>query len=64
MSGGVSLVRLGLISLLVQFVNVGLDNRRPGGALSWKVEDHWLERLGSLMWQAGTSKVVGPTYIG
>jgi hypothetical protein len=33
-------------------------NLRPGGALRWKVEDHWLGRSGILMWQASTSKVV------
>jgi hypothetical protein len=42
-------MRLGLISLLVQFVNVGLDNLRPGGTLSLKVENHRLERSGSVM---------------
>jgi hypothetical protein len=35
-----------------------LDNLRPGGAFSWKVEDRQLGRSGSEMWQAGTSKVV------
>jgi hypothetical protein len=35
-----------------------LDNLRPGGALRWKAEDHRLERSRSVMWKAGTSKIV------
>jgi hypothetical protein len=34
------------------------DNLRSGGALRWKVEDCRLGRSGSVMWQAGTSKIV------
>jgi hypothetical protein len=37
-----------------------LDNLRPGGALRWAVKDCRLGRLGSVMWKAGTSKVVSP----
>jgi hypothetical protein len=40
-----------------------LDNLRPGGALMWKAEDHQLGRLGSVMWNAGTSKVVAPACV-
>jgi hypothetical protein len=39
------------------------DNLRPDGALRWKLEDHRLERSGSVMWQAGTSKVAAPNYV-
>jgi hypothetical protein len=35
-----------------------LDNLRLGGDLRWKVEYHRLGRSGSVMWKAGTSKVV------
>jgi hypothetical protein len=35
-----------------------LDNLRPGRALRWKVEERRLGRTGSVMWKAGTSKVV------
>jgi hypothetical protein len=37
-----------------------LDNLRLGGALRWKVENRRLGRLGSVMYKAGTSKVVAP----
>jgi hypothetical protein len=39
-------------------------NWRLGRALRWKAEDRRLGRSGSMMWQAGTSKVVAPTYVG
>jgi hypothetical protein len=39
-------------------------NLRSGGALSWKVDDRQLGRLGSVMWQASTSKAVAPTCVG
>jgi hypothetical protein len=39
-------------------------NWRPGGTLMWKVEDHRLGRSGSVMWQARTSNVVAPSYVG
>jgi hypothetical protein len=39
-------------------------NLRPGGAFRWKVEDRRLERSGSVMFQASTSKVVAPAYVG
>jgi hypothetical protein len=39
-------------------------NLRPGEALRWKMEDYLLRRLGSVMWQAGTSRVVAPTCVG
>jgi hypothetical protein len=42
---------------------LSLDNLRPDGALRWKVEYHRLERLGSVMWKAGTSKVVAPACV-
>jgi hypothetical protein len=35
-------------------------NLRSGGTLRWKVEDHQLGRSVSVMWQAGTSKVIAP----
>jgi hypothetical protein len=35
-----------------------LDNLRPDGALRWKAEDRRLGRSGSVIWKAGTSKVV------
>jgi hypothetical protein len=38
--------------------NYWMDNLRPGGALRWKADDHRLGRSGSVMWLAGTSKVV------
>jgi hypothetical protein len=41
-----------------------LDNLRPGRALRWKAKDYRLERLGSVMWKAGTSKVVTPACVG
>jgi hypothetical protein len=44
---------LGFAPSLVQLVNL-----RSGGALRWKVEDHRLKRMESVMWQAGTYKVV------
>jgi hypothetical protein len=47
----------------VEWRNVWLVNLRPGGALSWKVEDRWLGRARSVMWQAGTSKVVAPACV-
>jgi hypothetical protein len=37
-----------------------MDNMRPGRALKWKAEDHWLGRSGSEVWKADTSKVVAP----
>jgi hypothetical protein len=40
-----------------------LDNLRPGGALRWKAEDRRLGRSGSVLWKAGTSKIVAPTYV-
>jgi hypothetical protein len=39
-------------------------NLRSGGALRWKMEDCCLGREGSVMWQAGTSKVVAPACVG
>jgi hypothetical protein len=41
-----------------------LVNWRPDGALRWKVEDHRLGRAGSVMWKAGTSKVVAFICVG
>jgi hypothetical protein len=41
-----------------------LDNLRPDEALRWKSEDRRLGRLGSVMWKAGTSKIVTPTCVG
>jgi hypothetical protein len=41
-----------------------MDNLRPHGALRWKVEYRQLGRLGSVMWQAGTSKVIALTCVG
>jgi hypothetical protein len=41
-----------------------LVNLRPGRALRWKAEDYRLERVGNVMWKAGTSKVVAPTCVG
>jgi hypothetical protein len=35
-----------------------VDNLRSGEALRWKADDHWLGRLRSVMWQAGTSNVI------
>jgi hypothetical protein len=53
-----SLTRFRICSSLIQFVIVVKVNLRPGGALRWKVEDRRLGRSGSVMLQAGTSKVV------
>jgi hypothetical protein len=39
-------------------------NLRLGGALRWKAEDRRLGRVGSVMWKAGTSKVVTPARVG
>jgi hypothetical protein len=39
------------------------DNLRPGGALKWKVQNCRLGWLGSVMWQADTSKVVAPARV-
>jgi hypothetical protein len=49
--------------------NLGLVDRtwlnwRPGRDLRWKVEDRQLWRSRSVMWKAGTSKVVAPTSVG
>jgi hypothetical protein len=41
-----------------------LLNWRPDEALRWKVENHQLGRAESVLWKAGTSKVVAPVYIG
>jgi hypothetical protein len=41
-----------------------LDNLILGGALRWKVEDHWLGKSESVVWKADTSKVVAPAYVG
>jgi hypothetical protein len=35
-------------------------NIRPNEVIKWKVEDHWLRRSGSVMWKAGTFKIVAP----
>jgi hypothetical protein len=51
---------LGALLLKLLEAYVDFDNLRPSGALRWKVEDHWLERMGSVLWQAGTSKGVAP----
>jgi hypothetical protein len=53
-----SLVRFRVCSLSRLIGNCWMVNLRPGGALRWKVEDHWLRRSGSVMWKVGTSKVV------
>jgi hypothetical protein len=39
-------------------------NLRSDGALRWNVEDHRLGRSGSVMWQAGITKIVAPECIG
>jgi hypothetical protein len=41
-----------------------LVNWRPDRTLRWKAEDRWLGRAGSVMWKAGTSKVVAPVCVG
>jgi hypothetical protein len=43
--------------------NEWMDNLRPGGVLKWKVEDCQLERLGSLIWKVGTTKIVSPACV-
>jgi hypothetical protein len=58
-----SLMRFRVCSSLVQFVIVVKVNQRPDRALRWKVEEHRLGRSGSVMWQAGTSKVVAPAWV-
>jgi hypothetical protein len=62
-SGGVPLVRLGF-DLFTLVGNGWMVNLRPGGALRWKVEDHWLGRTGRVLWKVSTSKVVAPICIG
>jgi hypothetical protein len=37
---------------------------RSGEALRWKVVDRRLGRLGSVLWQTGTSKVIAPACVG
>jgi hypothetical protein len=51
-------MRFRVCSLSRLIGNCWMVNLRPGGALRWKVEDHWLRRSGSVMWKVGTSKVV------
>jgi hypothetical protein len=38
-------------------------NLRPDEAIRWKAEDRRLGRFGSVMWKAGTSKVIALIYI-
>jgi hypothetical protein len=59
-----SLMRFRVCSSLIQYVIVVKVNQRPDGALRWKVEEHRLGRSGSVMWHAGTSKVVASTCVG
>jgi hypothetical protein len=56
-------VRLGF-DLFTLVGNGWMVNLRPGGALRWKVEDHWLGRVGRVLWKVSTSKVVAPICIG
>jgi hypothetical protein len=37
---------------------------RPGEAFKWKTKDRRLKSSRSVMWKAGTSKVVAPTCVG
>jgi hypothetical protein len=57
-------MRFRVCSLSRSIGNYWMDNLRSGGALRWKVEDPQLGRSGSVMWQAGTSKIVSPAYVG
>jgi hypothetical protein len=41
-----------------------LDNLRLGRTLRWKVKDRRLGRSKSVIWKAGTSKVVAPACVG
>jgi hypothetical protein len=41
-----------------------MDNLRPDEALRWKADDRRLGRSGSVMSQAGTSKVVAHVCVG
>jgi hypothetical protein len=57
--------RLPIIRFRVYFIyssigNCWIDNLRSDGALRWKAKDCRLGMSGSVMWQAGTSKVVAP----
>jgi hypothetical protein len=55
---------LGALLLKLLETYVDFDNLRLGVALRWKVEDHQLGRLGSVLPQAGTSKGVAPICVG
>jgi hypothetical protein len=57
-------MRFRVCSLSRSIGNYWMDNLRSGGALRWKVEDPQLGRSGSVMWQAGTSKIVSPACVG
>jgi hypothetical protein len=56
-------VRFRVCSLSRSIGNCWIDNLRSSGALKWKVEDRRLGRSGSVMWQAGTSKVAAPACV-
>jgi hypothetical protein len=43
---------------------LSLDNLGPGGVLMWKVEDRRSGRSESVIWKAGTSKVIVPACVG
>jgi hypothetical protein len=58
------MVVIGSLNLNFGLVGRTWLNWRPGGALRWKEEDHRLGRSGSVMWQAGTSNIVAPSYVG
>jgi hypothetical protein len=47
-------------SLILLKAYVKLDKLRPDGAFRWKAKHRQLGRSKSVMWQAGTSKVVAP----
>jgi hypothetical protein len=57
-------MRFTFCSLRSSIDNYWMDNLRPSVALRWKVEDCWLGRSGSVMWQADTSKVASPACVG
>jgi hypothetical protein len=60
----VPLTRCRVCSLFSSIGICWMANLRPSGALRWKAEDRQLERVGSVIWQASTSKVVAPIYVG
>jgi hypothetical protein len=57
-------VRFRVCSLSRSFGNCWMVNLRLDRALMWKVENHQLGRSVSVIWQAGSSKVVALACVG